>query len=386
MAHQFKIVTIFGTRPEVIKLYPVIRQLRSRPDCICITLASGQHREMQAQMIEALNIPVDYDLAVMKEDQSLGRLTARLVTSLTEVLSRIEPDMILVQGDTTTAFVAALAAFYLKVPVGHVEAGLRTQRRYVPFPEELNRRLIATLADIHFAPTPNARMHLLSEGVSKTRVFVTGNTVVDALMIIIEGINGEKFRTSPDLEEIRKKTEGRKVILVTAHRRESFGEGFQNICMALREIASKAPSAAIVYPVHLNPNVTVPVYRMIGDVSNIHLTKHLDYISFVCLMSNTFLVLTDSGGIQEEATALGKPTLIMREVTERPEAVESGVARLVGTRKEEIINHTLELLQDQRLYKTMAESNTVFGDGRASEKIVDLCVDFLRGCLKTDSQ
>ena len=378
MASRFKIVTIFGTRPEIIKLYPVIRHLESRSESVSLTLGTGQQREMQAQMTNALDIHVDHDLGVMEEDQPLADLTSRLITSLTRILSRIRPDMILVQGDTTTAFVAALTAFYLKMPVGHVESGLRTGKKYLPFPEEINRKLITSLADIHFAPTPGARLNLVRENVPESKIFITGNTVVDAMSIISDGINGGRLKASPELEEIRGKTRDKKIVLVTGHRRESFGKGLKNICQALNGIVSKTPSAAVVYPVHPNPNVSLPVHRIIGNIPNIHLVKPLDYLSFVFLLNEAFMVLTDSGGIQEEAAALGKPTLIMREITERPEAVESGVAKLVGTKTESIRDNALKLLRDRHFYDAMAAPSKVFGDGKAAEYIVDLCISFLK--------
>ncbi|MBU0730295.1 MAG: UDP-N-acetylglucosamine 2-epimerase (non-hydrolyzing) [Proteobacteria bacterium] len=378
MTQQTRIVTIFGTRPEVIKLFPVIKELQARENCVGLTLATGQQRDMQAQIVNSLGISLDMDLDVMQESQTLPDLTGRLIRALAPALEQLKPDMVLVQGDTTSACMGALAAFYLKIPVGHVEAGLRTHDKFLPFPEEINRQLVTPLADLHFAPATKAYNDLRKENVPENQIVITGNTVVDSLQIISDGIDKGRYKASHEVAKILKTVDNRRLILVTGHRRESFGHGFSNICKALREIAREIPDACLVYPVHLNPNVWKPVHELIGDLDNILLVSPLDYLSFVALLKNAYLVLTDSGGIQEEATVLGKPTLIMRDVTERPEAVESGVAKLVGTDAQTIINEALDILKNQERYNKMAVPSKVFGDGRAAKLIVDGCLEFLR--------
>jgi len=362
-----KILTIFGTRPEAIKLAPVIKELERRNDVfvskVCVT---AQHREMLDPFLQLFGINPDWDLNIMQPNQSLFDVTAKALVKLKEVLEKEKPDLVLVQGDTTTTFTAALAAYYLKIKVGHVEAGLRTLDKYNPFPEELNRRLVGHIADLHFAPTKRAKENLLSEGIPESSIFVTGNTVVDALFMILARTTSEdylpKALSQPD----------RKLILVTAHRRESFGEGIANICLALKEIVKRVPDVEIVYPVHLNPNVREPVYRMLGGVERVHLIEPLDYIPFVHLMKASYLILTDSGGIQEEAPSLGKPVLVLRNITERPEAVEAGAAKLVGTDPQRIVVETLRLLQDPSEYSKMANVPNPFGDGRAALRIADI--------------
>ena len=362
-----KILTIFGTRPEAIKLAPVIKELERRNDVfvskVCVT---AQHREMLDPFLQLFGINPDWDLNIMQPNQSLFDITAKALIKLKEVLEKEKPDLVLVQGDTTTTFTAALAAYYLKIKVGHVEAGLRTLDKYNPFPEELNRRLVGHIADLHFAPTKRAKENLLFEGIPEGSIFVTGNTVVDALFMILARTTSEdylpKALSQPD----------RKLILVTAHRRESFGEGIANICLALKEIVKRVPDVEIVYPVHLNPNVREPVYRMLGGVERVHLIEPLDYIPFVHLMKASYLILTDSGGIQEEAPSLGKPVLVLRNITERPEAVEAGAAKLVGTDPQRIVAETLRLLQDPSEYSKMANVPNPFGDGRAALRIADI--------------
>jgi UDP-N-acetylglucosamine 2-epimerase (non-hydrolysing) len=367
-----KILTIFGTRPEAIKLAPVIKELERRNDVfvskVCVT---AQHREMLDPFLQLFGINPDWDLNIMQPNQSLFDVTAKALIKLKEVLEKEKPDLVLVQGDTTTTFTAALAAYYLKIKVGHVEAGLRTLDKYNPFPEELNRRLVGHIADLHFAPTKRAKENLLSEGIPEGSIFVTGNTVVDALFMILARTKSEdylpKALSQPD----------RKLILVTAHRRESFGEGIANICLALKEIVKRVPDVEIVYPVHLNPNVREPVYRMLSGMERVHLIEPLDYISFVHLMKASYLILTDSGGIQEEAPSLGRPVLVLRNTTERPEAVEAGAAKLVGTDPQRIVAETLRLLQDPSGYSKMATVPNPFGDGKAALRIVDILESFL---------
>ena len=371
-----KILTIFGTRPEAIKLAPVVKTLEGRPDkfrsLVCVT---AQHREMLDQVLGLFNIEPDRDLNIMKPKQELSGLTSEVLLRLKRLLEEVQPDLVLVQGDTTTTFAASLAAFYQKVKIGHVEAGLRTFDRYKPFPEEMNRRLTSALAEYHFAPTERARDNLLREGIPSGRIYVTGNTVIDALFWILNRQSTPESRERLESyfsERFSIPVDPRRMILVTAHRRESFGEGFENICQALKEIVLKNPGVKIVYPVHLNPNVQEPVRRIIGDVKGVYLIEPVEYEPFVYLMSRSFLILTDSGGIQEEAPSLGKPVLVMRDVTERPEAVEAGTARLVGSRIENIVGEVQKLLDQPDYYRQMTEIKNPYGDGNAAEKIVEI--------------
>ena len=358
------ILTIFGTRPEAIKLAPVILELQKRADrlenLVCVT---AQHREMLDQVLEWFRIVPDYDLNLMQPDQGLVEFASRALVSVTKVLEAVQPDAILVQGDTTTVMITALAAFYRHIPVGHVEAGLRTRDRYNPFPEEINRRMASVLATWHFAPTERAAAALRAEGVPAENIFVTGNTVVDALLLTV--------RRPVDLK-LDLNVNGRRLILVTAHRRESFGAPFESLCLALRDLVERNPDVEIVYPVHLNPRVREPVGRILCGQPRIHLLEPLRYEQFAHLMGLAYLILTDSGGIQEEAPVLGKPTLIMRETTERPEAIEAGTARLVGTNRQRIVAEAERLLCDEDLYSTMAHVGNPFGDGQAAERIVDI--------------
>jgi len=371
-----KILTIFGTRPEAIKLAPVVKTLEGRPDkfrsLVCVT---AQHREMLDQVLGLFNIEPDRDLDILKPKQELSGLTSEVLLRLKRLLEEVQPDLVLVQGDTTTTFAASLAAFYQKVKIGHVEAGLRTFDRYKPFPEEMNRRLTSALAEYHFAPTERARDNLLREGIPSGRIYVTGNTVIDALFWILNKQSTPESRERLESyfsERFSIPVDPRRMILVTAHRRESFGEGFENICQALKEIVLKNPGVKIVYPVHLNPNVQEPVRRIIGDVKGVYLIEPVEYEPFVYLMSRSFLILTDSGGIQEEAPSLGKPVLVMRDVTERPEAVEAGTARLVGSRIENIVGEVQKLLDQPDYYRQMTEIKNPYGDGNAAEKIVEI--------------
>ncbi len=364
----------FGTRPEAIKLAPVIRELLRRRGKFRVTVcATAQHRQMLDQVVRAFRIPVHHDLNVMKPNQKLDRLTADLTVRVSDVLRETKPDVVVVQGDTTTTLATALASFYQRIPVAHVEAGLRTQDRYSPFPEEINRRLATHLSDIHFAPTPWARDNLLREGVCADRVFVTGNTVVDAFLEVKRHVD----RCPPKIPSLNSIGEGgRKVILVTAHRRESFGQPLQRICLALRRLAFAREDVEIVYPVHPNPNVRGAVKRLIGDVPRIHLIEPLEYVPFVWLMSQAYLVLTDSGGIQEEMPSLGRPVLVMRDNTERPEAIDAGVAVLTGTNDRVIQDLVLRLLDDQCAYRRFARHANPFGDGQASSRIAGHLEEF----------
>ena len=364
-----KLMLIFGTRPEAIKMAPIISCLRTNTKnlryIVCVT---AQHREMLDQVLNIFNIIPDYDLNIMRPSQDLFSITANTLMGLKSILMKEHPDMILVQGDTTTAFIAGLAAYYLKIPVGHIEAGLRTHDKYSPFPEEINRRLLSVLADIHFAPTDQAKSNLLREGVAASKIVVTGNTVVDALLAI---------KRRQQTEGAGKLTTDKKLILVTGHRRENFGESFKNICFALKKIALARKDVVIVYPVHLNPNVQLPVKAILGKVANIYLIKPLEYESFIYLMDQAYLILTDSGGIQEEAPSLGKPVLVMRDTTERPEGITAGVVKLVGTDKKRIVNDTLKLLDNKKLYKKMSKAINPYGDGRAAKRIVKVLVKML---------
>jgi UDP-N-acetylglucosamine 2-epimerase (non-hydrolysing) len=359
-----------GTRPEVIKLAPVIHKLRARRDRFeTVVCSTGQHREMLSQALRAFDIVPDRNLDLMTSDQSLSGITASVVTRFSEVLATERPDLVLVQGDTTTAFCASLAAFYQRIPVGHVEAGLRTDNKYSPFPEEINRRLITHIADFHFAPTGVAQANLLREGVGPHRILVTGNTVIDALLYVRNRLreNPSLALHSPQLES----RNGSRLILVTAHRRESFGRPLQQICEAISTLARERADIVIVYPVHLNPNVAKPVHRLLGSLPNVKLLDPLDYVSFVSLMDQASILLTDSGGLQEEGPALGKPVLVMRETSERPEAIAAGCALLVGTEPKRIVETIERLLDNPEMYQRMADSPNPYGDGTAAEQIVN---------------
>ena len=370
MAQQVKVVAIFGTRPEVIKLAPVIMELKNRPDRFNIRVcATAQHRQMLDQALNVFNLTVDEDLDIMTPGQTLADVTARAVERLDRVMGREQPDIVLVQGDTTTAFSGALTAYYHQIKVGHVEAGLRTENKYAPFPEELNRRLIGQLTDFHFAPTQKAREALLHEGFPESNIFVTGNTVIDALLWVREHVRDQK---PPLPAALTSCLEGYQMVLVTGHRRESFGEGFENICRAIRQVADHFPTVTFVYPVHLNPNVREPVNRILGGHERIFLIDPLPYESFVWLMDRATIVLTDSGGIQEEAPSLNKPVLVMREVTERPEGIQAGVARLVGVHQESIVDGLMALLSDPHLRQAMTTAQNPYGDGKAARRIADI--------------
>lgn len=363
-----KVMVVFGTRPEAIKLAPVVHALRRsstlRP-YVCVT---GQHRQMLDQMLQFFSIQPDHDLAVMRPNQDLYGLTARLIESMQPVLIEQRPDAILVQGDTTTAFAAALAGFYLRVPTGHVEAGLRTNDLYNPFPEEMNRRLVSQIAAWHYAPTALARQNLLREAVPEERVLVTGNTIVDAVTDLLQRLDREPPPLPPSLSA--QAFAGKRLIAVTGHRRESFGDGMRNICRALRTLADRFEDVVIVYPVHLNPNVQQPVREILGDHPRVLLTEPMDYLPFVALLRQAYLILTDSGGVQEEAPSLRVPVLVMRETTERPEGVDAGVAQLVGTQSEPIIAAATRLLTDRAAYERMVTATNPYGDGHAADAIV----------------
>lgn len=358
-----KILSIFGTRPEAIKLAPVLAELNKHnvSSVVCVT---AQHREMLDQVLALFAIQPDYDLAIMQPNQSLAELTARALTKLDEVLRIEKPDWILVQGDTTTVMTAALAAFYHRTKVGHIEAGLRSFDKYQPFPEEINRKIATSVSDLHFAPTELSKQNLLREGVPEANIVVTGNTVIDALLQVAE--KPYDWDASPLANIPRDK----RIILVTAHRRENFGTPLHNICAALRTIAEQYPDIHIVYPVHLNPNVQTVVQQTLANIANITLLPPLEYLPLVQLLKQSFLVVTDSGGIQEEAPGLGKPVLVLREVTERPEGVTAGTVKLVGTDKDKIVREIELLLTDKTEYDRMARAVNPYGDGNASHRIV----------------
>lgn len=373
-----KIMCVFGTRPEAIKMAPVVNKIKERSEqFIPIVCVTAQHREMLDQVLSIFNITPDYDLDIMRNNQNLFDISTKVLNGLKDVFEDAKPDLILVQGDTTTAFIAGLAAFYLKIPIGHVEAGLRTNDKYNPFPEEINRHLLSSLADYHFAPTEWSRSNLIKENVPPERIWVTGNTVIDALLTISRRQKTEDrrqiFRDFID-KNLNSRFDIRysRLILVTGHRRESFGEGFDNICRALRTIAQERKDVMIVYPVHLNPNVQRPVKEILKDIDNVFLIEPLEYEPFVSLMNESYLILTDSGGIQEEAPSLGKPVLVMRKTTERPEGIEAGVVKLVGTGKDDIVRNTIELLENHSLYEKMSGSANPYGDGKAAERIADI--------------
>lgn len=364
-----RIMTVFGTRPEAIKLAPLVLALEKDSRFEPITVVTAQHREMLDQVLELFGIQPDVDLNLMEQDQSLAQLTASIFESLDPVLANYAPHWLLVQGDTTTVMVAALAAYYRRIRVGHVEAGLRTGDKWQPFPEEINRRVASVVADLHFAPTQWARQNLLKEGISNQHIKVTGNTIIDALQRITD------LPVPPEieklLEEKRIAPAGKQLILVTAHRRENFGDPLRRICNALAEIAHRySGQVEIIYPVHLNPNVRGPVTEMLGNIANITLLPPLDYYPLVHLLKNAHLILTDSGGIQEEATGVGVPCLVLREVTERPEGVEAGVLKLVGTQTEDILRETSLLMEDEKVHRAMAQAANPYGDGHAAERIL----------------
>jgi len=359
-----RVVIVLGTRPEAIKLAPVIRALRRRGEVETIVVSTGQHRQMLDQVLARFELVPDRDLDLMQPNQSLPDLTSRALAAMSGVLGELSPGLLMVQGDTTTAFVAALAAFYRKIPVAHVEAGLRSRDTRNPFPEEINRRLASVLTDIHFAPTSLSRRNLLGEGVGSDAIAVTGNTVVDALHTLLEA--PFSFEATP-LAEIP--LEGHRVILVTSHRRESWGSDLENICLALRDLVETHPDVRVVYPVHMNPNVRTTVHSLLDGVDRIHLTEPLDYLTFINLLRRSYLILTDSGGVQEEAPTLRKPLLLLRMVTERPEAFELGMAKVVGTGHDDIFFEASRLLSDASAYREMTGDRNPYGDGRAGERI-----------------
>ena len=370
MASCTKILITFGTRPEAIKMAPLVLELKKRPDHfeveVCVT---AQHRQMLDQALEIFAITPDYDMDVMQDGQTLPELTGRLIAGFDKVLEKSCPDIVIVQGDTTTTFCCALAAFYRQIKVAHIEAGLRTDNRYSPFPEEINRRMTANLTDWHFPPTERSRQALLRERYPEDSVFKVGNTVIDALLMVAEKVRG---RSSSFEDKFSFLANDARIVLITGHRRESFGAGFEDICSAIKGLAQDNPAVRFVYAVHLNPNVHEPVNRLLKGLDNIHLIPPQDYLNFVWLMDRAHIILTDSGGVQEEAPSLGKPVIVMRDVTERMEAVEAGTALLVGADKRKIIGAVQGLLNDEKAYHKMAQTKNPFGDGMASQRIADI--------------
>lgn len=378
-----KVMLVFGTRPEAIKMAPLVKEFQRHGEefetVICVT---GQHREMLDQVLAIFEITPDYDLNIMKQGQDLYDVTARVMAGMREVLKEVKPDVVLVHGDTTTSMATALAAFYQQVPVGHVEAGLRTHNIYSPWPEEMNRQLTGRLAVFDFAPTPLSRQNLLDEGIEASKITVTGNTVIDALYRVVDKIKQESLLSGKLAEGLRKAgydterlNSGKRLVLITGHRRENFGEGFINMCRAVKTLAETYPEVDFVYPMHLNPNVRKPIHEVFGaDLSglgNMFFIEPLEYLSFVFLMEKSFVVLTDSGGIQEEAPGLGKPVLVMRDTTERPEALDAGTVKLVGTDYDKIVSEVSILLTDAKAYERMSRAVNPYGDGRACSRIVN---------------
>lgn len=377
-----KVILVFGTRPEAIKMAPLVKEFQKYPDkfesIVCVT---GQHRQMLDQVLEIFDIKPDYDLNIMKQGQDLYDVTARVLTGMRDVLKEVQPDVVLVHGDTTTSTAAALAAFYQQIPVGHVEAGLRTHNIYSPWPEEMNRQITGRIAEYDFAPTPLSKSNLLAEGISEDKIIVTGNTVIDALYWVVD-----KIKTTPALAGMLKYEltkagydsdrldNGKKLVLITGHRRENFGQGFISMCEAIKALTVKYPDVDFVYPMHLNPNVRKPIHEVFGEnlkgFGNMFFIEPLEYLSFVYLMEKSNIVLTDSGGIQEEAPGLGKPVLVMRDTTERPEALEAGTVKLVGTDYDIIVNEVAALLDNQEHYNTMSKAVNPYGDGHSCSRIV----------------
>lgn len=371
MKQQPKVMVVFGTRPEAIKMAPVVKALQ-KESVPCQVAVTAQHREMLDQVLELFKIRPDYDLNLMKAGQTLVDITTRALNGLVEVFAKSKPDLVLVHGDTTTTFVAALAAFYAQIPVGHVEAGLRTGNKYSPFPEEMNRKLTGSMADLHFAPTDTAKQNLLHEGVPEEKIFVTGNTVIDALL---NTVSPDYRFVDQELDSILEREKKRRMILVTTHRRENLGEPMRQIYRGLANVLDKNPDTYIVFPVHKNPSVRKVVNEVLGQHERVHLIEPMDYEPFVNLMSKAHIILTDSGGIQEEAPSLGKPVLVVRDTTERPEAVAAGTVSLVGTSYEHVVESLNQLLNDHGVYQAMAHAINPYGDGKAAERIAKIIQD-----------
>lgn len=370
MIKPLRVLTVFGTRPEAIKMAPVVNTLAQSQGIDARVCVTGQHRQMLDQVLELFNIKPDFDLDVMKPGQDLTDLTSNVLTGMRNVFNHWHPDWVLVHGDTTTTLATSLAAFYKKIPVGHIEAGLRTGNIYSPWPEEMNRRIASAICTIHFAPTEIAKANLIREGVNPNAIKMTGNTVIDALLDVVHRVRSEESIVNGMAQRFQFLDKTKKLILVTAHRRENFGDGFLNICAGIEQISLR-DDVQIVFPLHLNPNVQEPVRRLLGNNSNIFLIDPLDYLPFVYLMDKAYLILTDSGGIQEESPSIGKPVLLMRDTTERPEAVSAGTVKLVGANSEMISSETNLLLDDTTEYQRMSHSRNPYGDGKASDRIVE---------------
>ncbi|MDE1481876.1 non-hydrolyzing UDP-N-acetylglucosamine 2-epimerase [Xenorhabdus bovienii] len=366
-----KVLTVFGTRPEAIKMAPLVHALAKDADFDAKVCVTAQHREMLDQVLHLFEITPDFDLNIMKKGQDLTDITCRILEGMKPVLEEFKPDVVLVHGDTATTMATSLAAFYQRIPVGHIEAGLRTGDLYSPWPEEANRKIAGHLAMYHFAPTENSQNNLLKESIAGSSIFVTGNTVIDALLwvrdriVSDDALSGQLAKLYPFIDP------NKKMILVTGHRRESFGGGFERICEALAQVARAHPEVQVVYPVHLNPNVSEPVKRILHDIDNVILINPQDYLPFVYLMNHAYMILTDSGGIQEEAPSLGKPVLVMRDTTERPEAVDAGTVRLVGTKTQTIVEEVTRLLTDDIAYQQMSRAHNPYGDGQACQRILE---------------
>ena len=383
-----KVMLVFGTRPEAIKMAPLVKAFQKHPEevetVVCVT---GQHREMLDQVLRIFNVVPDYDLNIMKSGQDLYDITSRVVLGMRDVLKESQPDVVLVHGDTTTSMAAALAAFYLQIPVGHVEAGLRTHNIYSPWPEEMNRQITGRIATFNLSPTALSRQNLLEEGVSEDKIIVTGNTVIDALHMMVERIKSDATLSVTLQSELKSRgydvgrlADGtRRMVLITGHRRENFGEGFKHICQAIKTLSERYPEVDFVYPMHLNPNVRRPIKEVLGDAltadNNLFFIEPLEYLDFVFLMEKSNIVLTDSGGIQEEAPGLGKPVLVMRDTTERPEALEAGTVKLVGTDYDKIVSHISQLLDSREHYEQMSKAVNPYGDGLACSRIVDHIIE-----------
>ncbi|MEJ5897929.1 UDP-N-acetylglucosamine 2-epimerase (non-hydrolyzing) [Aquabacterium sp. G14] len=367
-----KVMVVFGTRPEAIKMAPLVKALQATPGLQTVVCVTAQHRQMLDQVLRLFEITPEHDLDVMKPGQDLYDITSNILLGLRPVLAAERPDWVLVHGDTTTTLATTLAAYYARIPVAHIEAGLRTGDKYAPFPEEMNRKITGAVADLHFAPTAASEANLLAEGVSAASIHVTGNTVIDALLAVVNKLKTVATLQTELAERFRFLDASKRLILVTGHRRENFGEGFQNICHALADVAERHPEVEILYPVHLNPNVRQPVQDILAarGLSNVHLIEPVDYLPFVYLMNRSHLIITDSGGVQEEAPSLGKPVLVMRETTERPEAVAAGTVKLVGTSREAIVRECERLLTDSDAYQAMSRAHNPYGDGKAVARIV----------------
>lgn len=380
-----KVLLVFGTRPEAIKMAPLVKEFQQHNDKVeTIVCVTGQHRQMLDQVLSLFEIVPDYDLDIMKQGQDLYDVTSRVLIGMRDVLKEVQPDVVLVHGDTTTSTSAALAAFYQQIPVGHVEAGLRTHNIYSPWPEEINRQLTGRIATLNFAPTELSKRNLLQEGISETSITITGNSVIDALYWVVKKLKSDNSLAAQVKEKINRSgyqvDRNRHLVLITGHRRENFGKGFIDMCTAIRDLASKYPEVDFVYPMHLNPNVRKPIHEVFGEdltvYSNLFFIEPLEYLEFVCLMEKSTIVLTDSGGIQEEAPGLGKPVLVMRDTTERPEAVDAGTVKLVGTDYDAIVTEVSLLLENKTCYDKMSKSVNPYGDGLASARIVDTIINW----------